>query len=116
MAVGRVVEALRTAGITVLLPETDPAPDADWLPRLARRGAVLITLDPRIQDNPLAQQALLRSGVGAFVLVGKHLTGPLLLENLLRVLPRLKTLTRTLPRPFIAKIYPDGRVQRLTVG
>lgn len=118
MAAKRVVEALRAAGATLVRPDDHfppNTPDSEWLPEAGRRGWLIVTLDLRIRVNPLARQALSRSGAGAFVVVGKNLTGQLLADCLLRAWPRMQALARTQPRPFLAKVYADGRVQLLPI-
>lgn len=71
----------------------------------------MLTLDQRIRYNPLEVRALLASGVGSFILVAKNLPGQQIADCILRALPAMQAFAARTPRPFIAKIYVDGRVQ-----
>ena len=90
-------------------------PDTEWLPQVGERGWLVITLDLRIRYNPLEKLALTRSGVGAFIIVGKNLSGVLLAACIERALPKMKEFAQRHPRPFIAKVYADGRIQLLNL-
>ena len=90
--------------------------DTEWLPEVGRRGWFVITQDQRIRYNPLEKLALLGSGVGAFILVGKNMSGAGQADCLRLALPQMREFIRRTTRPFIVKIYADGRLQRLTVA
>ncbi|MCA8832584.1 hypothetical protein LF252_18295 [Hymenobacter sp. BT728] len=116
VATRRVQEALQSQGVSFLAhphefqPDT---PDTEWLPAITARGGFVLTQERRIGFNPLEQQALLASGVGAFIIVAKDLTGAALADCLVRALPRMQRFARRQARPFLAKVYVDGSVQRL---
>lgn len=90
--------------------------DTDWLPEVGRRGWFVVTRDERIRYNPLEKLALLHSGVGAFIMVGKNMTGQLMADCLKKALPKMAEFIRENPRPFIAKIYADGRIHQLALS
>ena len=119
MSARRVVEALQEAG-AVFHRHDDSFPqntlDTDWLPHVGQQGWFVITQDLRIRYNPLEKKALLENRVGAFILVGKNLSGAGMAECVRRALPKMTDLARQQPRPFIAKVYADGRVLLLAVS
>ncbi|RSK35987.1 PIN-like domain-containing protein [Hymenobacter metallilatus] len=118
VATRRVREALRAQQVSFLAhpDEFQPdTPDTEWLPAITTRGGFVLTQERRIRYNPLEQQALLASGVGAFIVVAKDLSGAALAECLVRALPALRRFVRQHPRPFLAKVYVDGSVQRVTL-
>ncbi len=92
--------------------ESDTA-DADWLPAVTARGGFVLTQERRLHYNPLELRVLLGSGAGTFIFVAKGLTGAGLAECVVRALPGLRRFARRHPRPFVAKVYVDGRVQRV---
>lgn len=105
---------LRDAGFTVEVMDDHFAPDtADevWLERVGRRGWFAVTLDERIRYRRAEQEAVRRFSVGLFLLVrwkaskAADLAGALVNARvgMLRVASRQQ-------RPFIAKVYSDGRV------
>lgn len=89
--------------------------DTEWLPEIGRRGWFVITQDQRIRYNPLEKLALLGSGVGAFILVGKNLAGAAQADCLRLALPRMRDFIARTTRPFIVKVYADGRIQQLKI-
>ncbi|MFD2786953.1 PIN-like domain-containing protein [Hymenobacter rubripertinctus] len=91
-------------------------PDAEWLPAVTARGGFVLTQERRLHYNPLELEALLASGSGTFILVAKGLTGAGVAECLVRALPRLRRFVQKYPRPFVAKVYVDGSVQRVLAG
>ena len=111
-----VVAALREAGAQLVLQDdlfAQNTPDTAWLAEADRQRWLVLTMDQRIRYNPLEQQALLGSGVGAFIVVAKGLNGAATAACLVAALPALAAFAHQNPRPFIAKVYADGRVVRL---
>ena len=51
--------------------------------------------------------------VAMFVIVSKNLTGPQTAEVILTALGRIRRFISSHRRPFIAKIYRDGRLEKL---
>ncbi len=91
-------------------------PDIVWLTAVGKAGWFVLTADQRIRYNPLEKQALLAGGVGSFILVAKNLPGRQIAASIVRALPAMRAFAARTPRPFIAKIYADGRVQALQVS
>lgn len=86
-------------------------PDADWLAEIGRRGWFVLTYDRRIRYKPNEQEAVLRAGVGLFVLAGKVGKVPLhkFAENVIATHRKILDFIASQPRPFIAKIYRPSR-------
>jgi len=79
-------------------------PDDQWLPEVGRRDWLVLTRDRRIRYKQNEQDAVMRAGVGLFVLVGctSHRE---LAENFIATMHRVQAFVKRYPRPFIAKIY-----------
>jgi hypothetical protein len=86
------------------------APDDEWLPEIGKRGWVLLTLDSRLRYNRLEQRAIMENRVAAFVLVGGD-THDEKAVVFLRAQRRIRSFLAGHKRPFIAKVYDDGRVK-----
>ncbi len=91
-------------------------PDTDWLPEIGKRQWFVVTQDQRIRYNPLEKMALLSSGIGAFIVVGKNLSGALQAACIRLAPPRMREAATHMPRPFIVKVYADGRLQPLVIS
>lgn len=106
-------DPLREAGLSIK-PFTDHfrkgTPDSEWIPEVASRGWVLLTLDTRLRYNRLEQQAILEHGLAGFVLVGgrRHDEKAAIF---LRARNRVEALLARRPPPFIAKVYADASVK-----
>ena len=77
-----------------------------------RRWCVL-TRDDRIRYRRIEAQAVRSAKVAMFVIVSKNLTGPQTAEVIIKALARIRLFLSSHRRPFIAKIYRDGRVEKL---
>jgi len=111
-----VAEPLRAAGLTVELHDDhfpQDALDEEWLAEVGRRRWYVITRDDRIRYRVVEAAAVRSARVGMFVVVSKNLTGPQTAEVLLKALARIRRFLASSRRPFIAKIYRDGRVEKL---
>jgi len=99
-------EQLITAGIRVERHSDHFAPDAtdeDWLTRVGRHGWFCLTHDRRIRYKPNQIDAVMRGGVGLFVLIG-NATHSELADNFVRTIHKVKQFIKKYKRPFIAKI------------
>ncbi len=108
-----ILEKLRATGITVLTHD-DHFPentlDADWIPKVAKWGWVILTKDASIARNPLERQAVARAKIRMFTLASAELTGEEIAIAFQKALnPMLKFIKKNDP-PFIAKVYRDGKV------
>lgn len=117
-SVKRLLEYLQEQGVSFVRHDDffpQNTPDTVWLTKVGAQGWFVLTLDQRIRYNPLEKQALLASGIGSFIIVAKNQTGQELAACVRRALPAMRAFAARTPRPFIAKVYADGRVQELTV-
>ncbi len=55
--------------------------------------------------------AVIRGGVAAFFLTSGTRTGEQEAESIIKALKRIANLLMSEPRPFIARIHPDGTVE-----
>jgi len=112
----QVLAELAAAGAQLLRHDdlfAQNTPDTEWLVEAGRQNWLVLTMDQRIRYNPLEQMALLNSGVGAFILVAKNLNGAATAACLVAALPAIRAFAARTARPFIAKVYADGRVVAL---
>lgn len=118
-SVGRkLAEPLRQAGLQIELHDDhfpQDALDQVWLTEVGNKGWYVITRDERIRYRHIEATAARAAGVGMFVVVSKNLTGPQTGEAILKALNRIRRFINNHDRPFIAKIYRDGRVEKLDV-
>jgi len=108
--------ALRASGAEVVIRE-DRFPagvkDEEWLPVAGREGWTVLTKDKRIRTRRNELSALMRAGVGAFVLVTNKqpMTGTDQAELIVSMLPRLLKTAREQTRPFVARIYRNRAIE-----
>lgn len=109
----RVNGGLKVEELASHLPPT--VPDVVWLPFVAERGWVAITLD-QLREDPEELVALMVHGVKVFVLVGKASQE----ERAAMFLRKIKWIRRTIatyPEPFMVRISMttgDHHITRLT--
>jgi len=111
-----VASALRAEGIRVeVLSDHFPqyTPDEKWLPIVGERGWIVLTKDQRIRHREVERQALLRGGVGAFVLTAGEISGSQIASAFVAAYPRMRRICRDVPRPFVATISVRGEVRVL---
>ncbi len=109
-----VARVLRDAGYQVETHDAHFAQatlDDDWLPVVGRNGWVVLTADQRIAYRAIESAAVRASGAPLFVLVSGHLKGIEIGQVFLAAVDKILVLLHEEPRPFIAKVYRDGRVQ-----
>jgi hypothetical protein len=80
------------------------AKDEDWLPKVGESGWFVLTRDKRIRYRQIEQEAVMRAGVGLFVLIGQT-THRELAENFVNSIDKVRSFIEANKRPFIAKIY-----------
>jgi hypothetical protein len=108
-----VAAALRTAGLTVEIHDDhfqQDTPDTDWLTAVGARQWVVLTKDSRIRRHPLEMEALLSSGVAAFILTASGLTGREMATAIVDAMPKIERLITKQVRPFVATISRSGDV------
>lgn len=106
--------ALRAAGIFVeehAAHFRHDTPDDEWIPEVARRGWIAVSHDARIRYKPNEKDAVLQSGLGLIILVGK-VPHDQLAQNFIDSIARIDRFVGTEPKPFIAKLYLPGVAKR----
>jgi hypothetical protein len=109
---------LREAGIQVEPHDahfTSTSKDEEWIPEVAARGWYILTHNERIRYVTVEREAVLKCGVGMFVLVGKATTRELA-HNFVNTYNQVIAFAETHPRPFIARIYRPYPVADVTQG
>jgi hypothetical protein len=108
-----IIEQLRATGAVVKghddhFPQN--AQDVEWIPEVGRREWVILTKDARIARNPLERRAVAYARIRMFTLVAKKLSGAETAIAFQLAMPAMIQLIHRHPPPFIAKVYPTGRV------
>lgn len=106
--------AIRTAGVPCeMLIHHFPrgTPDAEWLPLIGEKGWILLCKDRRIAKNTIEYNALITARVGAFFLVSANISGEQIVQCVTAAIPRMLQLIRSEQKPFLAKVYKDGKVR-----
>ena len=99
--------ALRAAGLSVERHTdhfADNATDPEWLRVVGRQRWLALTHDRRIRYKTNERDAVMRAGVGLFVLVGQAPTLELA-QNFVNSLGKVLEFLEINDPPFIAKIY-----------
>ncbi len=112
----KVASALRQAGAQVEVHDDHFPPDANdehWLTAVGERGWLVLTKDLQIRRRATERQALMRAGVGAFVLTARGLDGAQMAETFVKALPAMRRFVSRNQPPFIARITRDGSVSLL---
>lgn len=100
-------DALERAGVQVERHDEHFGPrtlDVEWLAEVGRHGWIALTHNKEIRYNIQERDMVMRAGVPLFMLIGHH-PHPVLAENLVNTLPRVRRFLDRTPRPFIARIY-----------
>ena len=114
-----VAQPLRDAGLKIEVHDDNFAQDAldqVWLTEVGRRRWYVLTRDERIRYRRLETDAVRSARVGMFVVVSKNLTGPQTAQVIVDALGRIRRFIGSHRRPFIAKIYRDGRIEALDLS
>lgn len=100
-------QRLRDAGLVVerhgdhFLPDT---PDTEWLPKVGRRGWVVITHDERIRYKANELAAVVQHRVAMLLVVGRA-PFPELAGYFVQTLPRIQAFVDEHKSPYIAKVH-----------
>ncbi len=82
----------------------DDTKDEDWLEKVGKKGWIVLTHDKGIRYKPNEIDAIMQSGIGLFVLVGKA-THKELAENFVATIHKIYNFIEKNSPPFIAKTY-----------
>lgn len=113
----RIIDGLTQHGIPVK-PQTSimerGIPDEEVLAALAKHpDCFLLSKDSDFHKKPPIRAAMIRHGIGVFVITThKNKTAPELVELIRVSWPRIERFAGKHERPFVAKILADGRVER----
>lgn len=80
---------------------------------MGQHGWIVLTKDHRIRYRNLERAALIKAGVGAFILTSGDLSGEEMAQIFVKALPAISRFLRRHKRPFIAKIGRNGSVAML---
>lgn len=84
--------------------------DIDWLPVAGQNDWLVIVRDKKIRTRPGERRSLVDNNVGCFIIYqAKNLTKWEYLKLIVGSLDKMEETFQSQPRPFICKIYSDGR-------
>jgi len=112
----RIIEGLTAHGIPVK-PQTSimerGIPDEEVLAALQQHpDCFLLSKDSDFHKKPAIKEAMIRQGIGVFVITAhKGKTAAELVELIRISWSRIERFARKHDRPFVAKILADGRVE-----
>ena len=92
------------------------APDEEWLQAISLRGWYVLTNDKGILRRDIQRDAVIRNGIGLFILVGGHMTSKLLADNFVNSTVALQRFIQEHDAPFIAKVYRPSPISRIDDG
>ena len=108
--------ALRRAGATVHVHDDHFPPaakDEEWLTQAGQKNWIVLTKDHRIRYRNLERAALMKAGVGAFVLTAGDLKGDEMAQIFVKALPAISKFLRKHRSPLIAKVARSSSVSML---
>ncbi len=88
------------------------APDREWIPFVAAHGWYALTNDRHIYRNPLEKEAVIRSGMGLFVLSSGHMPAQELANNFVRTYDKVVRFIERTERPFIASVTRSTKPEK----
>jgi len=90
--------------------------DEQWLPFVGEREWTAITRDDRVRRRPLQLAKIREYDVGLYVLAGKNLSAWQLIQQLVRLWPRIKEGAEKAKRPFVFRLPPHGtQIDKISV-
>ena len=90
---------------------TDSTPDDVWLPAVGRKGWLAISKDKRIRYRQNELNAVMRAGVGLFLVVGRAHQSTLA-DNFVACIPKIERFLKKNNPPFVAKVYQPPPEQK----
>lgn len=110
---------LRAAGIVLHRHADYFEPDAEdevWLPQVADRGWVTISIDRAMKSGALQRDAVFSSNARLIILTGGQAPAEQLARNFVNTLPRVEQFLRENPPPFIARVKRPSPVRDIDRG
>jgi PIN like domain len=111
--------SLRSAGIVVHAHADhfeQRTPDAEWLPRVAEKGWIVLTNDRKIRSRALEVQAVMTSSARVLALIGGSLPAAELARNFLNTFGKVEAFVAAHPAPWIARLYRPTPVEGVAQG
>ncbi len=111
-----VANALRNAGAQIEVHDdhfAQATPDLEWIPKVGRRGWVLITKDQNVRRNPLERAAYETARLRGFIVTGKDMSGKELAELLVQCLPGMVRRSARTVGPTLFTISRTGVFSKL---
>jgi hypothetical protein len=111
----QIAESLKTAGVRVeVLSDHFPkqTPDVEWLAEVGRRGWLVLSRDTSVGINIPEAIAVAQGHVKMFALVMGNAPRAELVRDIVNAIPKMERFARSHPAPFIAKVYPLGKVKK----
>jgi predicted nuclease of predicted toxin-antitoxin system len=109
-----IATALRQSGLRIEIHDDHFAADERdeiWLRDVGNRGWIVLTKDRRIRYRTIEREALLSSGVRAFVLTSGNVTGQEMAQLFVKSINRMKRFLAKNRGPFVAKITRGGAIE-----
>jgi PIN like domain len=109
-----IVETLREAGLAVEIHDDHfgkNAPDVDWIPKIGKRGWIILTKDARIGKNRIERLSVADANARMFTIASQSLSGTDMADIFLKAIPEMRKFICENPAPFIAKVYQGGKVK-----
>lgn len=110
----QLVEALQKAGaiVEVHSDHFPPSkPDVEWLEEVSQKGWIVITKDDKISRNTSEQLVVAISNAKVFIWATANASRDEMIRDLEQAVDSMERLASSQPSPFIAKVYPYGKVQ-----
>lgn len=110
----QVVEALRSAGASVEIHSDHflpGKPDVEWLVEVSQKGWIVITKDDKISRNISEQVSTAIANAKVFIWATGSASRNELVRDLETAVVAMERFAISQPSPFIAKVYPYGKVQ-----
>jgi len=110
-----IAEILRNAGASVeLLSDHFPiqTPDVEWLAEVGQQGWLVLTRDMAIGVNIPEAIAVAQGNAKMFAWVMGNAPRAELERDLVNAIPKMERYAQSHPAPFIAKVYPFGKVRK----
>lgn len=82
----------------------DDIPDVGWLTVVGAKRWVVLTNDKRVRHRRIECEALLATGIRAFVLTAGHLSSAEAADTWVRQLRKIERIAISQPAPFIAHV------------
>ena len=88
---------------------TQDAPDAEWIPEVAKRGWVIVSANTDMTRRSLEVDAIMRSGARVLLLVGGHQPVRVLAQNFINTRTRIERYLQRREGALIVKVSrPSG--------